>query len=72
MISKAGFPGNSNFEIPTEFDQTVFCIGLRMVDLVSNRLLIIKILKHKKGQTNSFNSGIEASDVGDNSVLMTD
>ena len=72
MISKAGFPGNPNFAISTEYNQTVFLIEFKMVDLVGNQFLIIKILKHKKGQTNSFNSGIEASDVGDNSVLMTD
>ena len=58
LISNAGFPGNPNFEIPTESDQTVFLIGFRMVDLVGNRFLIIKILKHKK-TPNDLNSGIE-------------
>ena len=58
LISNAGFPGNLNFEIPTESDQTIFFIGFRMVDLVENRFLIIKILKHKKGIAN-LNSGIE-------------
>ena len=57
-ILNTGFPGNPNFEIPTESDQTVFLIGFRMVDLVGNRFLIIKILKHKK-TPNNFNSRIE-------------
>ena len=34
LISNAGFPGNPNFEIPMESDQTIFFIGFRMVDLV--------------------------------------
>ena len=58
LISNVGFPGNSNFEIPMESDQTIYFIGFRMVDLVGNRFLIIKILKHKKGIAN-LNSGIE-------------
>ena len=58
LISNAGFPGNLNFEIPTESDQTILFIGFRMVDLVGNRFLILKILKHKKGIAN-LNSGIE-------------
>ena len=61
MISNAGFPGNLNFEIPTESDQTILFIGFRMVDLVGNRFLILKILKHKKGIAN-LNSGIEPID----------
>ena len=51
MISKAGFPGNPNFAISTEYNQTVFLIEFKMVDLVGNQFLIIKILKHKKRQT---------------------
>ena len=58
LISNAGFPGNPNFEIPMESDQTILFIGFRMVDLVGNRFLIIKILKHKK-MTHNLNSGIE-------------
>ena len=60
-ISNAGFPGNPEIEIPTESDQTVFFIGFRMVDLVGNRFLIIKILKHKK-MPNNLNSGIQPTD----------
>ena len=71
MISKAGFPGNPNFAISTEYNQTVFLIEFKMVDLVGNQFLIIKILKHKK-KTNNLISGTEPSDVGDNFVLMTD
>ena len=58
LILNARFPGNPNFEIPMEFDLTIFFIGFRIVDLVGNRFLIIKILKHKK-MPNNFNSGIE-------------
>ena len=63
MISKAGFPGNPNFAISTEYNQTVFLIEFKMVDLVGNQFLIIKILKHKK-MPNNLNSGIEPTNYG--------
>ena len=62
LILNAGFPGNPNFEIPMEFDLTIFFIGFRIVDLVGNRFLIIKILKHKK-MPNNLNSGIEPNNL---------
>ena len=44
-----------------ESDQTIYFIGFRMVDLVGNRFLIMKILKHKIGIAN-LNSGVEPID----------